>query len=241
MHARLAVLGLLLTWPVMAADVPCDATTRAEATCACDVRTLRPLQGALEMEEARDKARKITSKPNKEWQDLVDDPIKVVRGPGGALFITDHHHGADAWRLAGRPIALCQISTRPPFSTEAHFWSDLVADRLVRLADAEGEPLTPAQLPSSLERMPDDPYRTLAWHLRRSGGFCRSHMPQKEFAEFIWADWLRKRPELPKPGVSASASSLLPTAMTLARSGAAQNMPGYVGNKPTGFECPKEP
>ena len=92
-----------------------------------------------------------------------------------------------------------------------------------------------------LERMPDDPYRTLAWQLRRKGGFCRSEMPQKEFAEFIWADWLRTRPELPIGVVSTSAARLLPTALALARSNAAQDVPGYVGNKPAGFECPKQP
>ena len=120
---RLAVLGLLLAWPVLAAETPCDANTQAGTTCACDVRTLRPLQGALGMEEVHDKARRIVAKPEKEWQDLVDDPIKVVRGPGAALFITDHHHGADAWRLAGHPAALCQIGARSPFSMEAQFWT----------------------------------------------------------------------------------------------------------------------
>lgn len=238
---RLAVLGLLLAWPVLAAETPCDANTQAGTTCACDVRTLRPLQGALGMEEVHDKARRIVAKPEKEWQDLVDDPIKVVRGPGAALFITDHHHGADAWRLAGHPAALCQIGARSPFSMEAQFWTGLSSDRLVRLVDADGKPLTPAQLPPSLERMPDDPYRTLAWQLRRKGGFCRSEMPQKEFAEFIWADWLRTRPELPIGVVSTSAARLLPTALALARSNAAQDVPGYVGNKPAGFECPKQP
>jgi hypothetical protein len=105
--------------------------------------------------------RKIGAKPKK-WRDLADDPIKVIRGPGGALFITDHHHGADAWRLAGHPLALCQIVDRPFFATEAEFWSALIGDRLVHLADADGKPVTPAQLPSSLELMPDDPYRSLA-------------------------------------------------------------------------------
>src|SRR5450756_955783 len=53
---------------------------------------------SVDMEEVRDKADKIKAKPGKACQKLASDPIKVVRGPGGALFITDHHHGADAWR-----------------------------------------------------------------------------------------------------------------------------------------------
>lgn len=240
MLARLAAVGLLLPLPAAAADMSCNADTQAGVTCACDVRTLRPLQGAIGMEEVRDKAQKIAARPKKEWRDLVADPIKVIRGPGNALFITDHHHGADAWRLAGHPVALCRIDARPPVATEAEFWSGLVKDRLMRLADAEGKPLTPAQLPSSLELMPDDPYRSLAWLVRKSNGFCRSEMPQKEFAEFVWADWLRKQPQLPANTVRASAESVLPTALTLARTPAAQAMPGYVGAKPAGFTCPKD-
>ena len=238
--ACLIALGLLLPLPVAAADMPCDAVMQAAlpapVTCAPCVRW----QGALGMQEVRDKARKIAARPKKEWRNLVADPIRVIRGPGNELFIIDHHHGADAWQLAGRPIALCRIDSRPAFATEAEFWSGLVRDRLVRLADADGKPLTPAQLPSSLQLMPDDPYRSLAWLVRKNNGFCRSEMPQKEFAEFLWADWLRKQPQLPVDAVRGSAASELPTALTLARSPAAQAMPGYVGTKPAGFTCPKD-
>lgn len=224
----------------MAADITCSTATPAGATCICDVRQLRPLQGAVGMEEVRDKLQRIVAKPRKERSKLDDDPIKVVRGPNGALFITDHHHGADAWRLSGQPDVPCQIGARPPFGSEAEFWSGLVADRLVRLADANGNAITPAQLPKSLEAMPDDPYRSLAAEVRDAEGFCRSNMPQKEFAEFLWADWLRQRPELPISAVKSSAASLLPTALALVRSPAAQTVPGYTGPEPAGFECPRD-
>ncbi len=240
------VLGLLLSLSATAAttsaatSAPCDAATPPNTPCTCDVRTLRPLQGAVGMEEVRDKVRKIEANRDKEWRDLVDDPIKVIRGPGGALFITDHHHGADAWRLAGRPEAICQLGSRPPFSTDEQFWADLAKDHLVHLEDIGGGPIVPAQLPPDLTHTPDDPYRSLAWLVRKSGGFCRSEMPQKEFAEFLWADWFRKRPELPASAVQASATGVLPTALALARRPDAQAVPGYVGNKPPGFKCPKE-
>ena len=62
-------------------------------------------------------------------------------------------------------------------------------------------------------------------------------MPQKEFAEFIWADWLRMQPKLPVDAVRASAKKMLPTALALARSPAAKDMPGYVGDQPSDFKC----
>ena len=110
----------------------------------------------------------------------------------------------------------------------------------MRLADADGRPVTPAQLPQRLERIPDDPCRSLAWLVRKNGGFCRSEMKQKEFAEFVWADWLRKQPELPAAAVGASPEKMLPKALELVRSPAAKEIDGYVGSKPPGFKCPKD-
>jgi hypothetical protein len=225
---------------VVSTATACGASSKTGVPCSCDVRTLRPLQGSVGMEEVRDKADKIKAKPGKACQKLASDPIKVVRGPGGALFITDHHHGADAWRLAERPFALCEIADRAPLSSEAQFWSDLKKDHLVRWADADGKSISPEQLPGGLAQLPDDPYRSLAWRLRKNDGFCRSIMPQKEFAEFVWADWLRMRPELPVDAVRASAEKMLPTALALARSPAAKDVPGYVGDKPSGFKCPDD-
>jgi hypothetical protein len=241
MRAQLIVLGLLLSLPAAAAEkLSCDVSTKASVTCSCDVRTLRPLQGAIGLEEVLAKKQKIAAHPERERRDLEDDPIKVIRGPGNELYITDHHHGADAWRLAGKPIALCEIGKGPAFNTDAEFWSGLERDLLVRLANADGKRLEPAQLPQSLKLMPDDPYRSLAWLVRKNGGFCRSEMKQKEFAEFVWADWLRKQPELPAAAVGASAKKMLPKALELVRGPAAKDMDGYVGSKPSGFKCPKE-
>jgi hypothetical protein len=130
MSCILMILGLMFSLPATTVAAPCNATSKAGVTCSCDVRTLRPLQGAIGMQEVQEKVKKIAAKPKKEWRDLVDDPIKVIRGPNGALFITDHHHGADAWRLAGHPLALCQIGDRPPFATEEEFWSGLIGDSI---------------------------------------------------------------------------------------------------------------
>ena len=110
----------------------------------------------------------------------------------------------------------------------------------MRLANADGKPLTPAQLPQSLKLMPDDAYRSLAWRVRKNGGFCRSEMKQKEFAEFVWADRLREQKELPADAVGASAKKMFHKALELVRGPAAKDMDGYVGSKPPGFKCPKE-
>src|SRR5262249_27366581 len=85
----------------------CDQRTVPGVNCSCDLKSLRPLQGAVGMGEVRQKAEKIKEKPKKEEGKLAADPIKVVRGPDGNLFVTDHHHGARAWLLAGYAAGVC--------------------------------------------------------------------------------------------------------------------------------------
>lgn len=239
----MVVWGALLAGlasPARADETPCSSRTAAGQTCACDVRALHPLQGAIGRDEVRHKAEKIRDKPNKARRELEDDPIKIVRGPDDGLYITDHHHGAAAMALAGQNIAFCSIVPRPAFTTPEAFWRDLAGDHLVWLEDQDGRAITPAELPTSLADMPDDPYRSLAWRLRKEGGYCRAAMRQKEFAEFLWADWLRQQPSLPIKKVRRSSKAMVDEALALARSPAARALPGFIGDKPESFSCPDD-
>jgi hypothetical protein len=226
--------------PSSAQAASCDQQTPVGQTCTCDLNRLHPLQGAIGMGEVRDKAAKIAKKPNKERKDLKEDPIKVVRGPNNQLFVTDHHHGASAWLMSGETTGICRIEKGPASTDPNTFWIQLTALHKVRLADRDGKPITPDALPKTLAALPDDPYRTLAWMVRKKDGFCRALMNQKEFAEFIWADWLRKQPKLPAATVASSPQNVLPDAMKLVEGPDAATLPGYRGNKPPGFTCPKE-
>ena len=44
------------------------------------------------MKEVAYKEKSISEHPKRERRKLEEDSIKVVAGPGGQLFITDHHH-----------------------------------------------------------------------------------------------------------------------------------------------------
>jgi hypothetical protein len=85
--------------------------------------------------------------------------------------------------------------------------------------------------------MPDDPYRTLAWLVRKNQGFCRADMPQKEFAEFQWADFFRSNLN---PSDVEWTAKLIDKAVKLAESPQAKAQPGYVGDKPPTYVCHDE-
>jgi hypothetical protein len=218
-------------------------TTAPGSKCTCDLGSLRPLQGAVGQEEVKDKKDKIVS-GKKTRLDLAYDPIKIVRGPNGLLYVTDHHHGALAWLQAGHTMGTCQIQSDTISTDPTQFWVDLNKLKLVRLADKDGKSITEKQLPATLETLPDDPYRTLAWMVRKKDGFCRALMTgNAEFAEFKWADWFRKRPELPYDQVKASPENMRDTALRLAKSTAAAGMdlPGYRGDQPAKYKCGPDP
>lgn len=227
----------------------CLQETYAGMKCNCDLGSLRPLQGALGLAEVEKKKDDIVLSEEKKRLDLAYDPIKLVRGPNwlvgghsGFLYITDHHHGARAWLEAGRTMGTCMLQTDRIPSDPTQFWADLKTYNLVRLADQNGNPITEAQLPTKLRALPDDPYRTLAWMVRKKDGFCRALMKgNTEFAEFKWADWMRTRPELPYDQVKASPKNMRDTALRLAKSKAAKGLPGYRGDKPANYTCPPDP
>lgn len=232
MAARWAFLFLLIAGPVAMAEPACEPGVVGQV-CTCDVTTLRPLEGALGRAQVEEQRAYIAARREAEWDKLKRDPVKVVAGPDGQLFILDHHHTAEAWRRLGVRDLFCEVSARPFTSTE-DFWDGLRRDGLVRLADAQGRPVTPADLPTSLEAMPDDPYRTLAGRLRRAGVYCRP--AAGEFFEFRWADWLRTKPELPADQVRAAPDNMLPVAAQVVDRAAGDTPPGH---NPTRGACPK--
>ncbi len=67
----------------------------------------------------------------------------------------------------------------------------------------------------------DDPYRSLAWFVRKSGAFENS---TRNFAEFKWANFFRDRRLLDRDGPAGMPRALL-KAVALAQSPAAKSYP----------------
>jgi hypothetical protein len=73
----------------------------------------------------------------------------------------------------------------------------------------------------------DDPFRSLAGELRRAGGFAKDTTP---FSEFLWADFLRRR--LKGKSVERDFGRAVEQALQLAKSTAANHLPGWCGPVP---------
>jgi hypothetical protein len=234
--ALLPLTCLLSVKAAVADEPPLCLATEGQPICTCDLTKLQPLQGAVGMKQVISMEKKIAVDPTYERQKLETDPIKVVTGVGGQLFIIDHHHTADAWLRAKTEWgtkALCKIVNSEKglpleFETEVEFWSTMKAARLVRLKDENGTDVDSRQLPKTLDAMVDDPYRSLSWFVRLKGGFCKT---SREFAEFAWADWFRsKLPTLNNqdlPSDPSDNNATVDEAVEIAHSSEAESLPGY--------------
>ena len=82
-------------------------------------------------------------------------------------------------------------------------------------------------MPKSVDKLIDDPFRSLAGELRRAGGFAKDTTP---FSEFLWAEFLRRR--MKRKAVKANFEIAVKEALELAKSMDANYLPGWCGPVP---------
>jgi len=93
--------------------------------------------------------------------------------------------------------------------------------------DANGSRRPFSDLPKSVDKLIDDPFRSLAGELRRAGGFAKDTAP---FSEFLWADFLRRR--MKRKAVQTDFDRAIEKALQLAKSVDADYLPGWCGPVP---------
>lgn len=186
---------------------------------------VRPTQAAVGFSAIEAKREEMKEMGHDELRDaLKRDPIPVVAAPDGAFYVIDHHHQALAAYRTGRENAFFVLDADySKLPDMAEFWSRMRKKKWVREFDRFGRPMEiPAGLPRSILGLKDDPFRGLAWFVRKRGGYRKSGV---EFAEFLWADFFRTRVRIGKSAKEFKAS--VKEAVALAHSPSAKGLPGW--------------
>jgi hypothetical protein len=186
---------------------------------------LRPTQMAVGMRSVTRKLHKIerrADKPKRIEKVLLRRPIPAVYGPGGGLFIVDHHHFGMALSLAEIESAYVHIIADASDFSRATFWKRMEADGRLHLYDERGRRVAPSLLPESLGELRHDPFRDLAWDVREADGFYKVAEP---YAEFRWANFFRGR--IPASIIQHDPKAAIRMALKLSRSRDAARLPGY--------------
>jgi hypothetical protein len=189
------------------------------------ITALRPTQMTVGMREVKARRKSWREHPDRKKADFLGKHlIPVIWGPKAQYYVIDHHHLALALHQEGvKEIATTVVADLRRLPREA-FWVYLDNSGWLHPFDERGRRRAYRDLPPKLSAMVDDPFRSLAGELRRSGGFAKDTAP---FSEFLWADFLRRRIKL--RFLRNDFSEALVHALKLAKSGEADFLPGWCG------------
>ena len=191
---------------------------------------LRPTQITVGFREVQEKQRQWREHLDRNGREFLGrHMIPVVLGPKGRRYIVDHHHLARALLDEGVQHVLVDPLADLSGLTKDAFLVFLDHRGWCFPYDAVGHRVEFDQIPASVAKMVDDPWRSLAGELRRAGGFAKDPTP---FSEFLWADFLRRRirPRLLERDFPAALTHALSLAKTLD----AHYLPGWCGPDPIG-------
>lgn len=157
----------------------------------------RPTQSVVGMEEVHIRRQLIEKAANGGKAALTaylrENPGSVIRGPFGQLYLIDGHHFARALEDAGIEEMYVAIEKDWSHKKPTEFWEKMIQKERVYLKKFGKDLKSQAELPEHIAQLEDDPYRSLAWLLKKRGAYENLDMP---FQEFIYADYLRDKVEI---------------------------------------------
>jgi hypothetical protein len=186
---------------------------------------LRPTQITVGMREVAAKRARWREESNKKKPEFLGKhTIPVVLGPKDRHYVIDHHHLARALHDEGvEEISVTVVADLAKLEQDA-FWFVLDNRNLMHPFDDQGRRRSHSDLPKSVSGLIDDPFRSLAGELRRTGGFAKDTTP---FSEFLWADFLRRR--IKRKLVEGDFDHALEVALDLAKGRDGDYLPGWCG------------
>ena len=189
------------------------------------IDSLRPTQITVGMQEVKEKRKRLRQRgPKKIGNFLGDHLIPVILGPKKRHYVIDHHHLALSLHEEGVKNVLVTVVADLSELEPDDFWLVLDHHSWVHPYDENGRRRDFAKIPKSIDKLKDDPFRSLAGELRRVGGFAKDTTP---FSEFLWADFLRRRME--RKRVVSNFRAAIKEAVKLSKSMDARYLPGWSG------------
>ncbi|WP_139410110.1 ParB-like protein [Aeromonas veronii] len=225
MKAWLLLAGVLSqgAWAL----APCQSDTAVGNWCEIGIDALHPTQGGVGQIQVDETQATLAGMSAKQLDKLMKKKeIPVVIAPDGSYWLVDRHHLTKALWQQGVKDARVKVIGR--LQDKANFWSQMQNNHWAWLKDEKGQPLTPEQLPTSIDKLPDYPYRTLAGLLQDAGYFRKDK--QVYFVEFAWASWLGKQMQW-MPVDNSNLAARLQQAKRLACGSDASDLPGYPGKQ----------
>jgi len=189
------------------------------------IADLRPTQITVGFHEVQQKRRAWADlSPTKRSEFLARHMVPVLQGPKDHYFVTDHHHLVRALHEEGCVEVQVTIIKNLNMLDKDGFWVFIDNLGWCHPYNAAGERANFANIPKTIDKLVDDPYRSLAGFVRRGGGFAKDTTP---FSEFTWADFFRRR--IKRRTIETDFAKTVIGAIELAKSDDAKYLPGWSG------------
>ncbi|HEY0314642.1 MAG TPA: ParB-like protein [Sphingomonas sp.] len=186
---------------------------------------LRPTQMTVGYLEVARKRREWRARKGAKGSDYLGrHMIPVVTGPKGRCWMIDNHHLARALHEEGVKEVLVRIVADLDHLEGRLFKTFMDNRNWLHPFDARGRRQATGKIPHHIADLTDDPYRSLAGELRRSGGYAKDDTP---YSEFLWADFLRRH--VPVEVVERDFTAAIEQALGIARTSKAAYLPGWAG------------
>ncbi len=189
------------------------------------ISDLHPTQITVGFREVREKRAEWRRRDGKKKPDFLGrHMIPVILGSKERHYVIDHHHLVRALHEEGVKNLLVNVVADLSAVHRDSFWIVLDHRGWCHPYDDDGVRRDFDAIPSSIAKLKDDPYRSLAGELRRIGGYAKDVTP---FSEFIWADFLRRR--VKRKRIEQDFTAALASALELAKGEDASYLPGWCG------------
>lgn len=200
-------------------------TTRHQHLFKVELHKLRPTQLTVGYAEVQAKRGLWTGMAKARRQEFLKGHwFPAVLGPGNNHYIVDHHHLGLALLQENVASSFVVLLKDLSMLDKDEFWTLMDHHQWVHPYDAKGRRRAVTDLPKALTDLADDPYRSLAGEVRHAGGFPKDATP---FAEFLWADFFRRRITLTQ--LKRNPTACLAQACKLCHSPQAAHLPGWSG------------
>jgi hypothetical protein len=187
------------------------------------VADLVPTQVTVGMREVDVKRRRWREKHSHDAvRHLNKHRPPVILGPDARPYLIDRHHLTLALHDEGireLPVSIVANMSRLSFD---EFWKTLEVNNWTHPFDDQGRRRSYDSMPTSVDGLIDDPFRSLAGALKRAGGYAKDKAP---FSEFRWANFMRSR--IPRELIDHHFGHALALATNLAQSAEAAALPGW--------------
>lgn len=208
-------------------DAHLNKTPEAKKTGVLELKPMQIPAGMIEVQAKAADIKDLKSKDAEAW--LKERSVPTLEDYKGRKRPVDHHHEARAAWEGGED----RVWTHRYFDDEMHarikalpraeFYAVTKAMGLFYDRDQFGAgPHDPNHLPEDVRGMADDPFRSLAWRVRKLGGYDKTDVP---FAEFQWANFFRAR--VKTYPTKADFEKAAAEALALAHSDDAKALPGW--------------